>query len=239
MYGQIALQDKIVRVKLVQRTLEFYVKSNDAVYRRVMDGNLEYECEVVSVGAIFIEPVAPVFTPKRLTHFILVEFTNNVVLSPESSTSGYTRIPVDIAVFAVKGEEYRVIDVFSENKVKYALYGPKNEGVIARYYKSRFSHEVEGLEYFKEAIVPLEVINSHDKWVKFTQVLLDANMLNFYYEHSGKACTQKVKVEVTSDSSAVVEYSKEDVKGMYKARKPLKLTLFMPSFRRTEMMWGI
>ena len=239
MYGQVALRDRIVRVKLVQRTLEFHVEGNSVIYRRVIDGNLEYECEVVSTEAMFIEPVAPIFTPKRLTHFILVEFTNNVVLPPESSTSGYTRIPVDIAVFAVKGEEYKVIDVFSENKVKYALYGPKNEGVIARYYKSRFSHEVVGLEYFKEVIVPLEVVNSHDKWVKLTQVLLDANMLNFYYEHSGKACTQKAKVEITSDSTAIVEYSKEDIEGMDKARKPLKLTLFMPSLRRTEMMWGI
>ena len=98
------------------------------------------------------------------THYILIEFANDVMLPPEGELEGYTLMPVDIVVFSLKDDNYRGIDTFSECKVKYALYGPKDEGIIARYYKSRFFTNSKEPEAYKEALVPLEIVNTHNDW---------------------------------------------------------------------------
>jgi len=239
LYGKVRQVDKTVRVKLVKRTLEFNNESENIVYRRLMDGDLEYECEIVSADHVSIEPVAPVFVPKQLTRYILVEFINNVLLPPEGVARGYTTIPVDIAVFSVKNSEYKVVDVFSENKVKYALYGPKDEGLIARYYRSRFTHNPVEPAYFMEALVPVEVVNSYSKWINLRQLLLDSYMLYFYYKHKGLAYTQGIRVNITSETTATIEYAKEKKKGLPEAKKPIKMSILVHSYRKTEMIWGL
>ncbi len=239
MYGKIEQKCKVTRIKLVKRVLEFNNEANSIVYRRLLNNALEYECEIVSSDAMFIEPVAPIFVPKQITYYILIEFVNSILLPPEGLVKGYTTMPVDIAVFSMKDNEYRVVDIFSENNVKYALYGPKNEGLVARYYKTKFTHNIMKPEPFKESVVPLEIINSHNKWVKLSQILLDSRLLRFYYKREGIAYTQNIKVNVTSESTAVIEYEKEFPGDLFEARKPLKVSIFMPSHRRTEMMWGL
>lgn len=239
MYGMVRQINNNVRMKLVKRTLEFNNESGNIVYRRLVNEDLEYECEIVSADHVSIEPIAPVFVPKHLTRYILVEFINNVLLPPGGVTKGYTTIPVDIAVFSVKNDEYNVVDVFSENRVKYALYGPKDEGLIARYYKSRFIHNLVEPAHFMEALVPVEIVNSYSKWVNLKQILLDSYMLYFYYKYEGLAYTQGIRVNITSETTATIDYAKEKKKDLPEAKKPVKTSLLVYGHRKTEMIWGL
>ena len=240
MYGNIDITKARVQLKLAERTLEFIKNADYVMYRRLKDDNLEYECMIKNPETLLIEPAAPIFIPKQLTHYILIEFANDVMLPPEGELEGYTLMPVDIVVFSLKDDNYRGIDTFSECKVKYALYGPKDEGIIARYYKSRFFTNSKEPEAYKEALVPLEIVNTHNDWVKLKRILMDAVMLRLYYKQSGSfASTQKIKISITSETTALIDYGKQVHGGLKEAKRPLRLSILMHVPRKTEMMWGI
>ena len=90
-----------------------------------------------------------------------------------------------------------------------------------------------------EALVPVEIVNSHSKWVNLKQILLDSYMLYFYYKHEGLAYTQGIKVNITSETTAIIEYTKEKKKDLPEAKKLVKTGLLVHGYRKTEMMWGL
>ena len=242
MFGVIDTSSKEVKkVILVSRVLEFKSNGKYVNYRRLKGGDTEYECFIRAPSEVFIEPVVPLFIPKNITHYILIELENPISIPADSKIEGYTIIPVDIAVFSIKNDNYKMVDVFSESKVKYALYGPKDEGIIARYYKSRFHISLRKPKDYMEAPLPLDITNSYNNWVKLRYILLDGTMLHLYYRPGdGTTYTRKIRIMITSETTATIDYERKGlVEGFREARQPLRLGVFMHVPRKTEMMWGI
>ncbi|MFN3268860.1 MAG: DUF432 domain-containing protein, partial [Zestosphaera sp.] len=88
---------------------------------------------------ILINPVEPINLPKPLTDFILLEFTEPIIIAPSSTIITYSTFPIEIGVFVVDRKNTELLDVFSLVSQKYTLYGTPRSGVVCRYWRTRIS----------------------------------------------------------------------------------------------------
>ncbi|ABN70051.1 Protein of unknown function DUF432 [Staphylothermus marinus F1] len=214
------------------------IRDEIIVYRRSINNNVLVEQKIIGFDKVLITPFYPVLLPRKITSFVLVDFSEKIRLAPNSYTEIYIYIPVDIAVYVYRDTNFDIIDVIEGADPKYALYGSTSMGVIARYSVSK-TYVSEPEPVFGKAVSLLKIHNTLDEWVLFTQILLDSNNLSIYYrEKSWKAYTQEINVTINSKTTASIKYGRSFRKGLRRIDDPkdFKPPRISPG---TEMLWGI
>ena len=192
---------------------------------------------------LFLVPIYPVLVPKKITRFVLVEYSGFVDVGPSHSVSFYIYVPVDFAVYSYGSRGYDVVDVFKGANPKYAVYGPtlgleRGEAIIARYYRSEIYYEDPGPKPGL-AVTRVHVINNTDSWVRVSRILIDSNIATLYYEPgSWRACLQELKMNINTPSTATIKYGEPPYKELKKIDDPKDLK--PPKIgSTTEMLWGL
>ncbi len=211
-------------------------------YSRFFGKRLVFDSFIVGASRLVLVPIYPVLVPKKITRFVLVEYSGFVDVGPGHSVSFYIYVPVDFAVYSYGSRGYDVVDVFKGVNPKYAVYGPtlgleRGEAIIARYYKSEIYYEDPGPRPGL-AVTRVHVVNNTDSWVRVSRILIDSNIAILYYEPgSWRACIQELEMNINTSSTATIRYG-EPIYGMLrriddpKDLKPPRIGAL------TEMLWG-
>ncbi|WP_457741499.1 DUF432 domain-containing protein [Thermococcus sp.] len=105
--------------------------------------------------------------------FLMVRFKPEVALPPEEVVTGYTTAPVDVVVKSGN----TLIDRFVIGREKYALYGERTIGVIARYHVGEFTSK----EPDEIGIIKLVLRNPTSDWKLVGKVVIPIrNSVMFY-----------------------------------------------------------
>lgn len=131
---------------------------------------------------ILINPVEPVNLPKPLTDFILLEFTEPIIIAPSSTIITYSTFPIEIGVFVVDRKNTELLDVFSLVSQKYTLYGTPRSGVVCRYWRTRISTGLPEVDMLREGVVKLKITNNSEYWVTVSNLVLNTNNMTIYYD---------------------------------------------------------
>ncbi len=186
-----------------------------------------------------IIPLYPVFVPSIITKYVMVKLTQSLILSHDSKTTIYVKIPVDIGVYTYgPREKYSLIDVFGVDKVKYALYGPVAEGLITRYYESKPYLDMINPS-LGEAVAKLVIENRSDSLIELGRVVLDSQILKLHYKPgTWEAYTQEIHVSLLSQEKAYVTYGSPFLEGLVEINDPEG---FKPPKLKggNEMLWGV
>ncbi len=210
-----------------------------AHYSRYKGSELIVSKTIVKPTRFEIVPFYPIMLPTRFTNYILIVFTRKIAVSTRGEALIFIKVPVDIAVYAYGAHrKFLIIDVFSINKIKYALYGVPDRGVIARYWVSEPLTEIPESS-LGEAVSLVHIRNRYDGWVEIGKILLDVQILKLYYvPHTWNAYTQVITMAVNSPSTATIYYGRRIEAGARPIRDP-------PDLRpprilaKTEMLWGL
>lgn len=199
---------------------------------------------VVTPEAVNIRPVHPISVPQPLTNYIYVKLQEPVNLPPNGEIWGYIKIPVDIGICINVEDDSNLIDVFPVKKVKYALYGQSDAGVIARFNISKFSTQKPDEDTVEagEAVAQISIENGVNQWVEVGIVLIDAYMVDLWFmRNTWQAETQLVNVNVYSQNTAKINYVDKKVKGFEKVYVPstFKARRLVPARLMSEMLWGL
>ncbi len=214
-------------------------KTGVVEYKRSIGEEIVASKIVLSPTRFELLPFYPVFLPKKITTYILVYLAEEIDVPPRKELDLYIKIPVDTAIYAYyQPHRFTIIDIFTENRVKYCLYGPPDRGIIARYAESNlFFKKPECVR--GEAIVPLHIRNRLDSWTIIGKILLDSQILKLYYENeTWHAYTQHISMVVNSSVTASIYYGR-------RPRYELKPIHDPPDLRpprllaKTEMLWGL
>jgi len=218
------------------------VSGKKFLYKRVSGGVVVCEKIIAGFTELRLVPLYPLLYPKYITDYILVELEKTIDIAPGIEIDFYIEVPVDIALYAYHGREFRVIDSIPLSKPKYTLYGKPSEGVIARYTRSPI-HANKPSPAMGKALGCVKARNKTREWVTLSKILLSADNLRLHYrEGSWMACIQDIEVNIDSPQTATVTYSKpswEDVKPIDEPpifRQPRIQTRLI---LRTDMLWGI
>jgi hypothetical protein len=211
-------------------------------YRRFIGGEMVVD-ERISIGrgrriSFRLTPFYPVMIPRRITSYILVEYSGALWIPPRGKAIIYLYIPVDYAVYVYRGKTFSVIDFFEAYTVKYALYGSINRGLVARYIVSDIYHE-KPEPLMGRAVVKTVIENTLDEWVKNKQLLLNVNNLALYYKpETWEAYTQEIYMTINSHETATIRYGDVWIENVVRIDDP---SGFKPPkiLGRTDMLWGI
>ncbi len=199
--------------------------------------------KVISGGIrLHINPVHPILLPICMTRHILVIIENPVSLAPGDIIEGYITIPVDIAVYVEEyNEAITLIDIFTEGKIKYTLYGPLEGGHLARYHRTRFYSQEPRTKPFTEALVRITISNRSTYWITLSKILIDCKHLKLYYDPPHNAYAQALEIVVTSRRHAKVIYSTPFKTAVIESQRPpmFRFTKSYLTLHGTLMKWGV
>ncbi len=135
--------------------------------------------------SILINPVEPLYTPKDLTPYLLIEFGQKLMIEPKGSSRIYLKFPAEIGIFADKSgksaKDFRIIDIFSLDLGQYSLYGDIRTGILCKYYKSDVFMSLPIATPFLEGIMELTISNKSDRWAEVSRAVFNAYLMKIYY----------------------------------------------------------
>lgn len=151
---------------------------------------------------IFVSPVEPVNLPRNITRFLEIDFPP-IMLEPNAIERIYLKFPIEIGVFAKKGDKIAVVDVFTFNKPKYTLYGNPKSGVVCRWYRSEVYYDIPKVDPLKDGVLELTVRNIGD-WTEVSKVVFDCYAMKIYYDDfAGMVAEMRIASKNTAETSFI------------------------------------
>ena len=166
MFGEHELKTQFI--KILDKKIHLVEESEDTVlYRR------EGVKVLIKKGGTGKLSVLPAPAEGYGVKFLMIRLAEKTAIPPGESVSGYLSAPIDVSVRAGGVE----IDRFVVGREKYALYGEKTIGVIARYHVSEFHRQVPD----SIGVLKLIINNPTDEWKVVERVVLPIrNSVMFY-----------------------------------------------------------
>ncbi len=153
--------------KIGNCVFRLYRSEGGAVYESECNGDarrLRVEAEELS-----IVPAPPVLADPRISQLVMLRFEEPVLIDARKRSSIETCMPVDIAV--VLGE--LLVEARPAARVKYALYGELDRGVLARVARSSSASPCAKLR--------VELVNNSSKPALVSRVVFPGYMLLLCY----------------------------------------------------------
>lgn len=152
-----------------------------------------------------LNPIEPVNLPKRLTHFLLVNFKKTLILEPGTTQKVYITFPIEMGVFVSQGkEDFEIIDIFSFAKLKYTLYGAPSNGIICRYWESDVFLSPPDTDPWHTGYIDLRIVNDTEHMAEISKSLFNAYGMKIYYEEN--KVVMKAVMKVPSRKLAETEF---------------------------------
>jgi hypothetical protein len=209
------------------------IEERDA-HRYIREGNGYKEKTILGSGRIIVNPVEPVNLPKELTNFLQIKLGNEVTVEPRSSTRLFLTFPIEVGVFLAARRDVEVLDIFSLNKPKYALYGNPRKGTICRYWESgTSSNEVDCK---REGLLNLRIRNDSNDWVEVGSVVFDVFGMKIYF--SDEKVVSLASMNITSPRIAETNFTAELPEGMKKSLELYTARKIPMMARKFVMEWG-
>ena len=169
------------------------------IYRRVC-GDDTLELILSSPDAeLIINPVEPVNLPKNITHFLEIEF-DKVLMAPESEYDFYVTYPIEIGVFLKLGKNISILDIFSQVKSKYSIYGSPKAGVVVKWHKSKLYKKMPEIDIFREGLMSLKILNPEREVVEVSKAVFDSYGMKIFYNDWYVTMSAEMKVMLKGEA---------------------------------------
>lgn len=126
-------------------------------------------------------PVEPVNLPGDLPEQLFISFTKPLVLPPREKARIYLRFPVEVGVFVKRGEERRVIDIFTLARQKLTFVGDFEKGRISKYYESEPHSALPEVNPLMEGLLRVDFQNRSGEWQNLQSIAVPAEDIKLYY----------------------------------------------------------
>ncbi len=191
-------------VKIGEVPISVSEENGILIYRRQDDDDIYEKMILNGNSEILINPIEPVNLPKSLSPFLLIELEKPLVVSPKSKQIIFLTFPIEIGVF-VSDKELRILDIFSFNNGKFTLYGPQNNGLICRYWKSEVFTSIPQINSLHQGAIEIEINNDINEWSEITQIVFNAYGMKIY--HGDGRISMKANMKIQSRSIAETSFT--------------------------------
>ncbi|ABM80835.1 DUF432 domain-containing protein [Hyperthermus butylicus] len=154
--------------------------------------------KLVPCEGLHVYPQPPVYYPEHVTSYVMVRFEEPIVVDKGASTNFWVHIDFDVVVVAGSEEDpARVVDAFpSTGRGKYALYGPPNRGLLARYVRAQ--PLMEPVTEQCRGLARVVIVNQGLQAVEVTRVVFPALHAPVYFDEQGAVYYPEIRVVATS-----------------------------------------
>jgi hypothetical protein len=176
--------------------------------------------------------------PKELTPYLLVELTKPVIVEPKSTKKIFLNFPMEIGVFIIGRDEYKVLDILTLAKQKLTLYGEVRGGFICKHWESEVYHSVTSINPLLEGIIELTISNTTARWHEITQVVFNAYGMKIYYNENTVAMRASMRI-YTGGIGEIEFYDSHLYKGMSKSIELYTARKIQVAATKFIMEWGL
>ncbi len=201
------------------------------LYRGAEGDVYESRCEaggearmLVANGSLKVVPAPPVFAEPRVSRLVMLKLREPLVIGGRGSARIRACIPVDAVVVASDGS---VVEARPLHRVKYALYGAIDRGVLARVAWSDVDPPCASVE--------LRVVNTSDRTIVVRRVVFPGYMLGLCYRGS-EVYANPLKLAIMGDLGIVQPEQGDWPEGCTEAPRLLRAPMFEK--QRYAMMHG-
>ncbi len=234
MFGDYKLPLKIEN-ELVQ--IEVLKELDSYSYCRKSEGETVSKLLLADQSKVVINPVEPLFTPKNITSFLLIEFDRTISVKPGMNHKIFITFPVEIGVFVSKKRDYELLDVFSFSKQKFTLYGDPSNGTICKHWKSQIFMSRPEVNPLYEGVIELTIRNNTTTWVSMNRALFKALGMKIYYNENLVA--MRALMKLAEEEIAETEFQKSPLEAnMRKSLELVTMKKLSVTSPKTVMMEG-
>ncbi len=172
-------------------------KHNDSlIYRRYGSLGSTERLFLQDPCNLLLNPIEPVNIPKRITHFLLVNFKQVLILEPGATKKVYITFPIETGVFVSQGKDgFEIIDIFSFAWLKYTLYGAPSNGIICRYWESDVFLSPPDIKPWNMGYIDLKILNNTEHMAEISKSLFNAYGMKIYYEKNKVVMKAVMKIQ--------------------------------------------
>lgn len=200
-------------VKIGEISISVSEENGVLIYRRQDEDDIYEKMILNGSSEILINPIEPVNLPKSLSPFLLIELEKPLVVSPKSKRKIFLTFPIEIGVF-VSDKGFRVLDILSFNNEKFTLYGPQNNGLICRYWKSEVFTYIPQINSLHEGAMEIDINNDINEWTEITQIVFNAYGMKIY--HGDGRLSMKSNMKIQSKSLAETSFTSLPTTSLFK-----------------------
>lgn len=198
------------------------------------DGN--FSRELFQPTEWVIEPIEPVFTPKKLTTTLLLSLKRVFTIGPKAEQTIYLTFPLEIGVLVTRGNDAHLVDVFAPLAQKFTLYGTPSNGTICKYWETDWSAHPLDQAPPGMGRSAVKVQNTLDTWVEVKQMVFNGGGMRLFYK--GNNVTMRATFKILSQLLAETDMISEPLESdMVRAREMVPSKTLNP-MRRFVMEAG-
>jgi len=188
--GQVTIKNVVITVE---------ASENIIYYKRTRDNEVEREM-MIKAPNLFLVPYPPVLLPEKgLYNHLMIELNKELVIYGGLEVGQKIKIPIDLATITDIKNPYNIVDLFSVDIPKMAVYGKVQEGLLVRYLKTTNREEAS-------ATVNLHIKNCWERTVTFSRVVFASNAFFLCFkENSWISIGPTIKICIKEERNASVE----------------------------------
>jgi hypothetical protein len=164
---------------------------------------------LTTANNIVVHPIEPVNTPEHLTPYLLIEFSQEVMVEPKTNRRIYLKFPLEIGVFIYGEKGTELIDAVTFTKQKFTLYGDTRIGELCKYWKSDIYSKLPDTKTLHEGVIELTISNPTGKWIPIKQAVFNAYGMQLFFNE--KLVSIKTVMKLQSEVVAETEVLPEPV----------------------------
>ena len=216
--------------------IESFQENGLYIYRR-QSQEQEVRKVISFASRLLVNPTEPVRLPKEVTHYLLIELQEPVLLAPGHELTFYATFPVEFGIYVAGRKNVELIDAFTLTNPKYTLYGTPKDGVICKWWSSGVHSSIPEVDPKVEGVMKIDIKNICDDWVEVRNLVFDAYHMKIYY---GDYASMHAAVKVINTKVAETSFMERPIAaGLKKAVEvfsPGKLAAMRKAF---VMEWGL
>ena len=177
LYGRLKIKNgEVIELQIHSKKIRFERQGKVIKYLRMGNDGVEFETSIID-GDIVLYPCTYAEQVKN-SEYAYLRLQEPINLAANSGLRLYIKCSVDVGIYAIKNSKYGFIDLVKDG-IKYAVYGPVDSGILARYFKVKpqFTLPHVGLG---DMIYVINVRNYSGSWIKFSKLVIPLYAMRVY-----------------------------------------------------------
>ncbi len=207
-------------------------------YRREGPSGTAEKTLLTGGGRLIVNPVEPVNLPQAISTAFMVHLAKQVVVEPKKRALFFLTFPIEVGVFIAGQQAVEMLDVFSLQPSKFALYGPPAGGRVCRYWRSEVHFALCEVDPLHQGVLELTAHNTTPRWVEVSRVVFNAHGMKLFF--SADLVAMRAEMKITAPDMAETQFLDQPLHaGMKKALEVYRARKLSIATAKFVMEYGL
>ncbi len=143
----------------------------------------------------------------NVTNYFGIVLDIGIAIKPHTIISIFVDLPADTGIYVYSGNYYTIIDKIENFKKQFSLYGTASDGMIYRYFKTKYTKKISGAHKNK---IPtnINIDNNSNTWQIVNKIIFEAESLNLF-SNGKKVIGERIFINISDKEFVTIKLNNE------------------------------